>query len=197
MQWRIKSTASSLFTQPFIQAQIKGNIKAPRHWPLCGEFTGDTEKVSIWWRHHEISALLALCEGNYRSSVDFLIRRPLMRSFHVSFVLAWTSCWTNSRIIGDLTHHYPYVTSLWLWRRAILLRKYTTVPQWPCPNNTNTQRTMFAWGRPRPRAVDDLIFFFTRDICTIFTMGQRKKVTAVTFFRCPTVNISCCYLGRL
>ena len=49
-------------TQPFIQTQIKENIKAPRHWPLCGEFTGTgefpsqrasyTENVSIWWRHH-------------------------------------------------------------------------------------------------------------------------------------------------
>ena len=28
-------------TQPFIQEQIKENIKAPRHGPLCGEFTGD------------------------------------------------------------------------------------------------------------------------------------------------------------
>ena len=28
------------FTQPFIRAQIKVNIKAPRHWPLCGEFAG-------------------------------------------------------------------------------------------------------------------------------------------------------------
>ena len=37
-----------LFTQPFIQAQIK-NIKAPRHWRLCGEFTGEAENVSIWW----------------------------------------------------------------------------------------------------------------------------------------------------
>ena len=27
-------TASRLFTQPFIQAQIKENIKAPRYWPL-------------------------------------------------------------------------------------------------------------------------------------------------------------------
>ena len=34
-------TASRLFTQSFIQTQIKENIKAPRHWPLCGEFTGD------------------------------------------------------------------------------------------------------------------------------------------------------------
>ena len=30
-----------LFAQSFIQAQIKENIKAPRHWPSCGEFTGD------------------------------------------------------------------------------------------------------------------------------------------------------------
>ena len=39
--WRLKSPASALFTQPFIRVQIKENIKAPRHWPLCGEFTGD------------------------------------------------------------------------------------------------------------------------------------------------------------
>ena len=25
----------------FVQAQIKENIKAPRHWPLCGGFTSD------------------------------------------------------------------------------------------------------------------------------------------------------------
>ena len=43
-----------------IQAQIKENIKAPRHWPLCREFTGEfpaqmasnVENVSIGWRHH-------------------------------------------------------------------------------------------------------------------------------------------------
>ena len=32
-----------IFTQPYIQAQMKENIKAPRYWPLCGEVTGD------WW----------------------------------------------------------------------------------------------------------------------------------------------------
>ena len=55
-------TSLALFTQPFIQTQIKENIKALRHWPLCGEFTGTgefpaqkasyAENVSIWWRHH-------------------------------------------------------------------------------------------------------------------------------------------------
>ena len=49
-------TSLRLFTQPFIQAQMKENIKAPRHWSLCREFTGQmasiAENVSIWWRHH-------------------------------------------------------------------------------------------------------------------------------------------------
>ena len=55
--------ASRLFTQPFIQTQIKENTKAPRHW-LCagnsletGEFPAqmahNAEKVSIWWRYHD------------------------------------------------------------------------------------------------------------------------------------------------
>ena len=30
-----------MFTQPFVQAQIEENIKAPRHWSLWEEFTDD------------------------------------------------------------------------------------------------------------------------------------------------------------
>ena len=33
-RWHLKSPASRLFSQAFIQAQIKENIKAPRQWPL-------------------------------------------------------------------------------------------------------------------------------------------------------------------
>ena len=40
-RWRLKSPASLLLTQPFIQAQIKEKNKAPRPWPLCGEIH--------WW----------------------------------------------------------------------------------------------------------------------------------------------------
>ena len=66
--WRLKSPASTLFTQSLIQAQIKENVKAPRHWPLCREFTGtgefpaqracNAENVSIWWRHHAFGWLV-------------------------------------------------------------------------------------------------------------------------------------------
>ena len=38
---RLKSPASRFTAQLFIQAQLKGNIKAPRPWPLYGEFTSD------------------------------------------------------------------------------------------------------------------------------------------------------------
>ena len=34
-------TSLTIVYSPFIQTRIKENIKAPRHWPLCGEFTGD------------------------------------------------------------------------------------------------------------------------------------------------------------
>ena len=34
-------TSLTIVYSIFIQTQIKENIKAPRHWPLCGEFTGD------------------------------------------------------------------------------------------------------------------------------------------------------------
>ena len=54
-------TSLMVVCSSFIRAQIKENIKAPRHWPLCREFTGtgefpaqrasNVENVSIWWPH--------------------------------------------------------------------------------------------------------------------------------------------------
>ena len=76
-RWRLKSPAAWLFTQSFIQAQIKENIKAPRHWPLCGEFTGtgefpaqrasNAENVSIWWRHHDLGFFGYMLWVRYRT----------------------------------------------------------------------------------------------------------------------------------
>ena len=70
---RLKSPALRLFTQPFIQTQIKENIKAPPHWPLCREFTGTdevpaqrasyAENVSNWWRHRVIPGTYSVTRG--------------------------------------------------------------------------------------------------------------------------------------
>ena len=60
----LQSPAPRLIAQPFVQAQITEATKAPHHWPLWGESTGDwwipltkasnAENVSIWWRHNVI-----------------------------------------------------------------------------------------------------------------------------------------------
>ena len=66
-RWRFKSPACPLFAQTFVQAMIKEKIKAPCHWLLWGESTGDrwfpsqrasdSENVNISWRHHVLRSI--------------------------------------------------------------------------------------------------------------------------------------------
>ena len=47
-----------LFAEPFVQAQIKNKIKAPRHRPLWRESipfikAGNVENVFMCWHHHK------------------------------------------------------------------------------------------------------------------------------------------------
>ena len=80
----------------FIQTPIKENIKAPRHWPLCGEFTGTgefptqrssyAEKVSIWWRHHAEYSGLKTRKVNLICSFTLLYRYRLLKP-------VWTRVW--------------------------------------------------------------------------------------------------------
>ena len=68
-QWRHNESDGVSDQQPhdcllkcLFRRRRKKNIKAPRHWPLRGEFTGVrwipctrgpyAQHVSIWWRHH-------------------------------------------------------------------------------------------------------------------------------------------------
>ena len=61
-----KITSLTVVYSIVYSAQIKENIKAPRHWTLCGEFTGtgefpaqrasNAENVSIWLRHYEVKS---------------------------------------------------------------------------------------------------------------------------------------------
>ena len=61
-RWRLKSPASRLFTQPFIQAQIKETSKlrvtglcmgnSPVTSELPAQMASNAANVSIWWRHH-------------------------------------------------------------------------------------------------------------------------------------------------
>ena len=63
----LDTAVSRLFTQQFIQAEIKENIKAPRHWPLWGEFTGDRwiPHTKGQWRGKCFHLMTSSCELEY------------------------------------------------------------------------------------------------------------------------------------
>ena len=62
-----------MFTQPFIQTQIKENIKAPRHWSswtseFPAQMASEAENVSIWWRHHDDTEWICILTGFLNSN---------------------------------------------------------------------------------------------------------------------------------
>ena len=105
----LKSPASRLFTQPFIQAQIWETSKlrvtglCVGNSPLTGDFptqrSSNAENVSIWWRHQKdaikwkyFPSLLALCAG-----------KPPM----------------NNRDAGDLRRHCAHYYVIVMWIRLL------------------------------------------------------------------------------
>ena len=64
-RWRLKSPTSRLFAQPFVQVQIKEELKAPGHWPLWRESTGDR------W--------IPLTKGQYRGKWFHMMRSSWLK----------------------------------------------------------------------------------------------------------------------
>ena len=91
VRWRLKSPASPLFTQPFIQVRIKENIKAPRYWPLCGEFTDDR------W--------IPRTNGQWRGKCFHLMTSSWLAIWHAPHSTESCNCWP----------HRPLSNSLALW----------------------------------------------------------------------------------
>ena len=125
-RWRLKSPALRLFIQPFIQTQIKENIKDQRYWPLCGEFAGDR------WIPRTNGQLRGKCFHLMTSSCGN--REPCRGRFVNSNSIgkAMTFCWNPDHSIvnrsqcwhfghrscsGSLPHLYNTICSqLWQFR---------------------------------------------------------------------------------
>ena len=91
----LKSSASRLFTQPFIQAQIKENIKAPRHFPLCAQRASNAENVAIWWRHHDIYVLFSLQVISSQCQLYCCARRDVETTMNQSYVCVQVRCYKD------------------------------------------------------------------------------------------------------
>ena len=66
VRWRLNHRSLGGLLNRFVQAQINENIKAPHHWPLWVEFTGDR------W--------IPLTKGQWRGKCFTFMTSPCMRS---------------------------------------------------------------------------------------------------------------------
>ena len=71
-----------------------------------------------WWRYQmeTFSALLALCKGNSPVTGEFPTRKPVTRSFDVSFDLRVEHGWLNNRGAGDLRLYRAHYDVTIMWR---------------------------------------------------------------------------------
>ena len=108
-----------LFAQPFVQAQIKENIKTPRHWPLWGKspVTGESpsqrasnaESVLIWC-HHAIATIYSVLKATAVSLVSdlILVSRTKIGRYKRDWCWLRTRCYTYIYIdIKDDTEKLP------------------------------------------------------------------------------------------
>ena len=107
LQWRHNERGGvsnhPLIAQLLVHAKVKENIKAPRHWPLCGEFTGDrwiprtkssnAENASIWWRHHAQLAKYLFYKLHDKGSPQTGYQCHTIRGFTTSRKLVWGARW--------------------------------------------------------------------------------------------------------
>ena len=66
------SQITSLTIVYSIQGKINENIKAPRHWPLCGEFTGDRwiRRTNGQWRGKCYGIAMTAAVGRWKVCVE-------------------------------------------------------------------------------------------------------------------------------
>ena len=100
LQWRHYEHDGVSNHQPhdcwtFIQAQIKENIKAPRHWPLCGEFTNSYQRGKCFHLMTSSCVVVMILASvvsddkvgilptlDFRPTLFPYIKMPIMRIFH-------------------------------------------------------------------------------------------------------------------
>ena len=95
-RWRLKSSASRLFTRTFVQAQIKENIKAPRHWPLWRESTGNR------WIPLTKGQLRGKCSYLMTLSWEDVVRPGTRRSFCLLMAVLYHHS-HNARCFSELS----------------------------------------------------------------------------------------------
>ena len=106
-----RSSATSR-SRPYKQAHERAHRPTTSQWPTWNRIKLEVSLGVTGWRHQmeTFSVLLALSAGNSPVTGDFLLHRPVTRSFDVFF--DWMNGWVNNCEAGDLRRHRAryYVT---------------------------------------------------------------------------------------
>ena len=188
LQWRHMGTMAPQITSPtivystVIQTQIKENIKARRHWPLCGEFTGtgefpaqrasNAENVPILWRHH----------GKQQTSLPGIYTRPLTK-------YGGTTTWNilphvNMTVIGKVDNSELIV----IIRDDKVTTGITITTTHISPRSLNVKRVIWIRTTPyvanaieRPNYTLDTLLI--ENVHQVFTDSSRSTVICVQRLR--------------
>ena len=87
---------------------IKENFKAPRHWPLCGEFTGHrwiprTKDQQRGKCFHLMTSSWTDCVLNYCEETD----RDPFKSNGLTWFPAWKNNYMPSKMWNEITYPFP------------------------------------------------------------------------------------------
>ena len=184
---------------------VKKNVKAPRHWPLWGEFTGEfpahrasnAENVPIWWRHHikhVVSEIWA----------DFIHRTRMNRVYY--YQLIWilhgllvcnSAEWTTTQPWWRRGMHMLCALYAWSWWRHPI----ETFPALLALGGGNSPVTgEFPSQRPVTRSFDDFFdlrlnrrfkFKFKFKMFFIASITRERKVTSMFKVRDRTKQTEC------
>ena len=139
-----------MFTQLLVQAHIKENIKAPRHWPLCGEFIGEwwiprtkasnAENFSIWWRHHDIYIHKTYLSTSVKWKLFFLC----IPTWHPIIVLALCRKIPTTHGLLWCNIYYLHGTEGWIsFCDEVMTSRASS---WPSETRRRSQLTQGTWG---------------------------------------------------
>ena len=104
--YRLPATDWCLLDMFLLQLSLSSRATASHLWNFM-----------ITSSNGNISALLLLCEGNHRSSVNSPHKGQWHGALMFSFICAWTNGWSNNLDDGSLRRHRAYydVIVMWPW----------------------------------------------------------------------------------
>ena len=117
------TVASWLFGQPFVQLQIKENIKDLRHWLMTSGFpsqrASNAENISIWWHHVYTAVQIARMCGTKSIRHRFYKKVLHIKSKSNQY-------WTES-LSDIMLHCVLMILGILIWNNLQICRPFISV----------------------------------------------------------------------